>query len=293
MADINTLVKDVESLMEDRRGVDEYLIYAFGARMQEMLLNRLNGPPRGSHLGLSAVGTPCKKKLWHTINEPERGEPLTGKTLLNFLYGDVIEELYLFLAEAAGHKVTNRQEKVEVEGVPGSKDCHIDDVLIDIKSANGRSYEKFTKKDALEFDDPFGYKTQLQCYLAGSEDSSDLKDKEKAAFWAINKERGGSCLYWIESAKGTGRDLKGEIRDTKVMLSKSTPPDRSFDAIPDGKSGNLRLGVQCSYCNHKSHCWDYRTFLYASGPKFLTKVAVTPKVAEVVNGEVLPYDKSN
>ncbi len=286
---IDTLIPDIEKMIEDRTGVDEELIVGWGTRMAELLRSRLNGPPRGKSLSLSQVGTPCKKKLWHSVNEPERGAPLPAKVLLNFLYGDVIEELYLFLAEAAGHKVTNRQEKVEVEGVPGSKDCHIDDVLIDVKSANGRSYQKFTQEGSLEFDDPFGYKTQLQSYLAGSEDSKDLKQTGAAAFWAINKERGGSCLYWVDSAKATGRDLEGEIRATKVILANPQPPPRGFTAKPDGKSGNMKLGVECSYCDHKSHCWDYRTFLYSNGPRFLTEVMVQPKVAEVVNGEVIPF----
>lgn len=293
MADISTLIADIEDLIEKRTGVSEELLDAAAASYRNMLSSRLNGPPRGNHLSLSAVGTPCKKKLWHNINEPERATPLPANVLLNFLYGDVVEELYLFLAEAAGHKVTNRQEKVEVEDVPGSKDCHIDDVLVDVKSANGRSYQKFTQEGSLEFDDPFGYKTQLQSYLAGSSNDESLKETNVAAFWAINKERGGSCLYWIESAEATGRDLKGEIRETKRMLKRSDPPPRGFSEQPDGKSGNMKLPFQCGYCDHKVHCWDYKTFLYSSGPRFLTHIVNQPKVAEVVDGEVVPYVRPN
>ncbi len=289
MTDISTLVQDVDDLIEHRSGVEGDIIGNFTRRLNEMLHHRFNGPPRGHELSLSAVGTPCKKKLYHNVMEPERGEKLSAKVLQNFLYGNLIEEFYLFLAEAAGHKVTHRQEKVSVAGVPGSKDCHIDGVLVDVKSANGRSYKKFTKPGALDFDDPFGYKAQLQAYLEGSEGNMKLKYYDKAAFWVVNKERGGSVLYWIESAKRTGRDLKGEIHDIQIMLAKPTPPERGFAATADGKSGNFKLPIACSYCNHKQHCWDYRTFLYAGGPRFLTTTAVQPKVPEVVNGKVVPY----
>ncbi len=283
MKTIDTLVEDVEALIKDRGGVDRTLIGLCGENIADMLHNRLNRPPRRSELTLSAVGTPCKKKLWHNVNEPERRAPLSGKVLLNFLYGDLVEELYLFLAEAAGHKVTNRQERVYVEGVGGSKDCHIDDVLVDVKSANGRSYQKFTQEGSLEFDDPFGYKDQLQSYLEGSKHDETLKETNVAAFWVINKERGGSCLYWIEGAEATGRDLRGEIRDTKLMLAKPEVPPRGYAPLADGKSGNMRLPFQCGYCDHKEHCWDYRTFLYSQGPRFLTHVAVQPKVAELID----------
>ncbi len=291
MKKLETLPRDVELLLEERTGVSEELVDAYLVKMRELLLTRLNGPPRGSELSLSAVGTPCKKKLWHNVNEPEKGAPLEGKTLLNFLYGDIIEWMYLFLAEASGHTVTNQQERVFVEDVGGSKDCHIDGVLVDVKSANGRSYQKFTQEGSLEFDDPFGYKDQLQSYGEGSQDSDNLKVKHKHAFWAINKERGGSCLYWIDAAKATGRDLRGEIRDTKWILTKDTPPPRAFSPQADGKSGNFKLPFQCGYCNHKEHCWDYRTYLYSTGPRFLTEVKVPPKVPEVVNGKVIPYVK--
>jgi hypothetical protein len=259
-------------------------------------MDRLNGPPRGPELSLSAVGTPCKKKLWHNVNEPEKAKPLEGKVLLNFLYGDIIEWMYLLLAEASGHEVTNEQERVSVEGVSGSKDSHIDGVLVDVKSANGRSYSKFTQEGALEFDDPFGYKHQLRSYLMGSlslrgQSTPLLKETQVAAFWAINKEKGGSCLYWLESAEVAGVDLRNDIKNTKHLMAQPEAPPRHYQPQPDGKSGNMKLPFQCSYCNHVEHCWDYRTFLYSNGPRLLTKVVVPPKVAEVIDGKVIPYVK--
>jgi len=65
-------------------------------------------------------------------------------------------------------------------------------------------------------------------------------------------------------------------------------PDRCYSAIPDGKSGNMRLPIGCVYCRHNRVCWSdsnegkgLRTFKYASGKRHLVKVAKTPDVEEV------------
>ena len=56
-------------------------------------------------------------------------------------------------------------------------------------------------------------------------------------------------------------------------------PNRAFSDVPDGKSGNMKLGTQCSYCEFKKVCWpDLKTYIYSSGPRYLTKVVREPKV---------------
>jgi len=59
--------------------------------------------------------------------------------------------------------------------------------------------------------------------------------------------------------------------------------------VPEGKSGNMKLGVNCSYCPHKVTCWDdanngdgLRLFLYSNGPMWLTEVQKEPKVQEII-----------
>lgn len=59
-------------------------------------------------------------------------------------------------------------------------------------------------------------------------------------------------------------------------------PERAFQPEPDGKSGNMKLGLQCSYCNMKHACYpNLRTFIYSNGPRYLTTVVKTPDVPEV------------
>jgi hypothetical protein len=54
------------------------------------------------------------------------------------------------------------------------------------------------------------------------------------------------------------------------------------DSVPDGKSGNIKLGIKCSYCQYKKHCYpEVRKFAYSYGPKFLINVEYEPNVQEV------------
>ena len=66
------------------------------------------------------------------------------------------------------------------------------------------------------------------------------------------------------------------------------PPDICYPPVPEGKSGNMKLDTNCVYCPHKYTCWQdsnggvgLRVIKYANGLKYLTRVAVLPKVDEV------------
>ena len=65
------------------------------------------------------------------------------------------------------------------------------------------------------------------------------------------------------------------------MLSSLVPPSRGFKPEADGKSGNMKLGVNCSYCDFKEKCHPgLRTFMYYKGTVFLTKVERVPDVKD-------------
>lgn len=55
--------------------------------------------------------------------------------------------------------------------------------------------------------------------------------------------------------------------------------------MPEGKSGNMRIAKQCTYCPYKNECWadanagqGLLAYKYASGIKYFTRIAVAPKV---------------
>jgi hypothetical protein len=243
---------------------------AFGKKLAEHVSHRISDERGSPSLRMSNLGVRCDRKLWYSINTPDLAEQLSGPTRFKFLFGDILEELLLFLAQEAGHEVTRQQEEVEIAGVKGHIDGFIDGVLVDCKSASTFSYRKFA--DHLSHDnDAFGYLAQLGGYAYAL-------GQPRAAFLVVDKTLGNICLD-IHTFPDT--DYTKVIQQKKEMLNGSLPP-RHYTDEPRGKSGNRGLGVACSYCSFKQSCWpDLRTFLYSTGPEYLTHVALLPRVPEV------------
>lgn len=280
----STVVEDIYGLFEEGKnpGFSKENVAAFGQRLAEHISNRINEERQPFRLRFSNLGSPCNRELWYKKHEPERAEKLSTRTRFKFLYGDILEELVLFLAREAGHRVEGEQTELSYEGVSGRRDAVIDGLLVDVKSAAPQTLEKF--KNRLE-DDPFGYKVQLGGYEKASI-SDPLVTEEGSAFLVVDKVTGE--LY-LSVHEGLGdMDIKERINDKKAALEAKEPPERAYMPVPEGKSGNLKLDVKCSYCDFKNHCWPgLRTFLYSNKPIFLTHVTREPKVPErLSNGEV-------
>jgi len=284
--DINTLVSDIYGTLSDGVELTEDQAAEFGKRMAKMIKNRLSVPTSETEnkLRMSNTGSKCDRKLWYTVNMPGTAEPLAPNTKLKFLYGDMVELLVLFLAEVSGHTIEGAGDALEVAGVPGHRDAIIDGILIDVKSASGFGYGKF-KFHKLEHEDPFGYLSQLGNYLQGSKDDPKVEVKTEAGFLAVDKEQGHICLdmYKFKELEKIPERLEAK---KEMVCSKSPPPRAYMDKLQSAK-GNRELGVECSYCVFKKECWPgLRTFIYSSGPKFLTHVVMAPNVPEVINGEI-------
>ena len=229
---------------------------------------------------MSNLGTPCTRKLWYQVNQPDDAEPLRPDTRLKFLYGDILESLLLSLAKAAGHDVWGEQDELSVAGIKGHRDAVIDGYTVDVKSASGFGFNKFEQNN-LRSDDPFGYISQLSSYVyAGHQRDPDKVHPTIGAFLVVDKQSGKLCLDVYDlSEEVKGKEEEAEF--LKTMTSMPNPPARAFSPVPDGTSGNMKLGTNCSYCQFKKTCWpQVRTFLYAK-PRFLTEVARIPNVPEV------------
>lgn len=230
-------------------------------------------------LRLSNIGTPCKRKLWYTINTPEAAEPLSPAARFKFLFGDILEELLLFLAKEAGHSVEGQQDELEINGIKGHRDAVVDGRIVDVKSASTYSFRKFAG-NGLREDDPFGYLDQIGAYAQASGSDPLVTEKDVVSFLVVDKTLGNICLDTYPTSEV---DYNKKTEEVKQIVNSPTPPDRAFDDVPDGKSGNRKLCTQCSYCDFKRECWpNLRTFIYSSGPTFLTEVAREPKVLEAV-----------
>lgn len=278
---IDTLVTDIYKVLQDGlpEEYDEGRIQAFGETLGRIVASRIDGGR--SHvpaLRMSNIGSPCERKLWYSINASEQREELPPATRMKFLFGDILEALLLFLAEAAGHTVEGTQDTQEIEGVKGHRDAVIDGVVVDAKSASTYSFKKF-EDGSLEGNDPFGYVDQLQSYLYAGQSDDKVTDKDRAAFLVVDKTLGNICLD-IHKRKDFPYDAL--YRYKKEVVNSPEVPERGFEPEADGVSGNLALGTNCGYCDWKHVCYpNLRTFLYSGKPRFLTKVVREPKVPEV------------
>jgi hypothetical protein len=278
---INTLVQDIEDVIKGKGGWTETVNEYFKETLGEAAERRLNPSKekRTKTLRMSNIGTPCKRKLWYYLNLPEHEQDLPANTHLKFFYGDIIEGLLIALAKAAGHTVTGEQGEVVVDAIVGHRDCVIDGVTVDVKSVSTMGFAKF-KKNELRIDDPFGYLKQLTGYVYGAASDPLVTDKTGGAFLVMDKQHGHLHLDYY--------DLEHElvlfpsiVVATKMMSTMKATPHREWDAVPDGKSGNMKLPAACSYCDYKWECWPgLRGFAYSNGPTYLTRVINLPKVPE-------------
>lgn len=229
-------------------------------------------------LRLSALGPKCPCALWYSINKPEVAEPLPPYARIKYLYGHIIEHTLIGLAKAAGHSVTGEQDELTVDGITGHRDCVIDGAIVDIKSSSSRGFQKFKDKTIGQSDD-FGYLDQLDGYLLGSQSDPLVTVKDRAYLLAIDKTLGHVVLY---EHRLRADSIRKRITHYKQIVTSSEPPTCTCGTVPDGKSGNVRLGTTASYSPFKHICFPrLRTFLYSSGPVYLTKVVRTPDVLEL------------
>lgn len=277
---IESLVPDIYTLVDKGTKIDEEGLHKAVHSLAAILRYRLGEDREKSRstLRMSNIGSECDRKLWYQVNTPDAAEPLPPNVRIKFLYGDLIEWLILYLAELAGHKVEGEQDELDIGGIKGHRDAIIDGVLVDVKSANSRSFDKF-KYHKLEQDDPFNYLYQLSLYLEGSKHDENLKIKKEGAFLAVDKEMGHIVL---DKYKKLDIDYDKFIAEKKAKVAQSDPPRRRYFPVPHNKSGNLQLDTECRYCPYKQTCWpELRTYLYANGPVYLTKVIVEPNVPEI------------
>ena len=283
MKNINTIVEDIYELFNltpierDEKEVDD-LIDNFGEMLKVHIKEFMYSKPRASgNLRLSAIGKP-DRQLWYDVNTETTEEKLPPSTRIKFLYGYILEELLLLCASIAGHTVEAQQKEVTVEGVLGHQDAVIDGVLVDCKSASGFSFKKF-ESNTIADDDPFGYMAQISAY-------AQANGIAEAAFLVIDKSTGKICLTPVHSMEMVNASTR--VKHLKEVVKGSGVPSKCYAAVPDGKSGNLKLAVGCVYCRHKSMCWSdanqgkgIRTFKYSNGTRELVEVVKTPDVEEV------------
>lgn len=283
-----TLVNDIYNLMINRTppedvNVDEE-IERFGEAVKVLMkkeFSEVRSKDNQRRLRLSSIGR-TDKYLWNAFHKTA-AEKILPHTYVKFMYGHLIEELLLFLTRLSGHEVTDEQKVCEVEGVIGHMDCRIDGVVTDVKSASPYGFKKF-KEGTLAFDDPFGYIDQIKAYAHS--------EGERTFGWlAMDKSNGHLTFlkYDLDDESADVHSILNEqtieerVRHVKKLVEQPEPEQLCYQPIPDGKSGNLKLAIGCSYCQFKRHCYpELRIFNYSYAPRFLAKVVNEPKVQEII-----------
>lgn len=279
MKSLDTLVEDIKEVLTKPNILSDLTQQKFGLIVADIVTKQLRNEER-TELSMSMLGSKCDRQLQYKLNPLFKiaGEPLGPSAKLKFMYGDLIEALVLLLAKEAGHDIRGEQETLELYGIKGHRDCIIDNVLVDVKSASSFSFYKF--KEGLNVsNDNFGYLSQLSVYHNASVNTDSLIDLNRAAFLVVDKQFGHICLDIHDMQPYANVDWKEKIESKKALLASRTLSPRSQSDEPDGKSGNRKLNTVCSYCSFKRNCWPgLQVFNYASGPRFLTRVVRVPDV---------------
>ena len=225
----------------------------------------------------SELGKKCGRQLWYTHNTPLLAEPLPAKTKFKFLYGDIVENAVLTLAEMAGHKVERKQEVVEFKHesgwvVRGRRDAVIDDVSIDVKSSSPFGMRKFAE-GLDDKSDSFGYRQQLSFY-----NGVLVPEFGQQGFVAVDKQNGD-----IEYYESPWFSVEGYIDTAIENIEAASEPAQLANAEEDASFRNMKLATECSYCPFKTTCWRKANMgrglmlvQYSSGPTWLTRVNKEP-----------------
>jgi len=285
MKNLDTLIQDIYSNLEslstgEALNISEEELDLTLSRMKESILawSKPREVENSFRLRMSNIGRPLRQ-LWYESKNTSDPHVVSGSTQIKFLYGHILEEIVLMLVRMAGHEVTSEQKEVNVNGILGHMDCKIDGQVVDVKTASKFSFNKF-KDGSLVNNDPFGYLAQLSGYETAEETN-------EGGFLVINKESGELCLFRPDDLEKP--NVKEKIEKVKAAIAVDTPPDRCYAPIPEGKKGNMKLPSGCAYCPYKFECYSdandgegLRAFKYSNGPAYFTKVAVEPRVEEIL-----------
>ena len=284
MKTLDTLVRDVYQVLQTKdipESVDfEAALDSFADNLKKTMRNAFSERKDGRTLRMSNIGRK-DRFLWHVVNKPNVQEELAPNNYIKFLYGHLIEEMLLFLVKVSGHEVSDEQKLVDVNGIKGSMDCKIDGVVVDVKSTSTFGFKKF-KEATLAYDDPFGYIGQLKGYAKAEGQTS-------YAWLAMDKQNGHLCVLKYDETdtqapvhSEISYDIEERIDHIRTVTSLPEPPEPCYPLEPDGKSGNMKLAIGCSYCPYKHECWKgLRAFRYSNGIRYLAEVVNEPKVQEI------------
>jgi hypothetical protein len=204
------------------------------------------------------------------ILEQQGVQGISDTNVIRNVFGDVVEDILMFVLYAAGVPIVAEQELVSLElagvEISGTLDLVIDfgndPKVWDIKSVSdwafknkfNKSFEDFIKEDYFGYADQlFFYSTARGCRVGG---------------WIVkNKSDGQIKVIEAPSEQESLRDLALRRMEEKVNIllqdaNQRVEPANSaqrFQPVSEffrkKPTGNLIAHDACTFCDKKFHCW--------------------------------------
>lgn len=226
--------------------LDEALSRFRNVLMRQLMQDREEKPGR---LYVTRFSHPCARKGAYGYHAFE-AEEVRPRGKINFLVGDMVEIALASLGRLAGCDLQTPPKVIlDINGtqVTGYGDDLLQEggegYLVEYKKVTSYALRRFQRNGV---EDAWGYASQIHCYLKGL-------SLDKAILLAAAPETGAlheQVLFFDEVAWLAARN-----RASQILASR--PERLPMRAIPTvvTKNGREKLGLQCSYCNYRQHCW--------------------------------------
>ena len=233
------------------RPVLDFMVNDVKLALEKQLVDSRNPDFR---LRMSNIGRSyCQ--LWFDKNQPTDALPFPNSFLINMILGDLVEAIMKGILTEAGviwqdgeHLKLNLGKHV----INGTPDLIIDGAVWDIKSCSPWAYtNKWIDFATVKAHDSFGYVGQLVGY-------SKALDLDAGGWIVINKANGQFKFITAD-----GIDMQAELDTLEAKADRIVNGDyfeRCYEPIKETfrkvETGNLKLGIECGFCQHKYKCWD-------------------------------------
>lgn len=219
-----------------------------------------NYEARPGNIYTTLVTKPCARQSSYTFHGFE-GEPLSARVSLNFFNGDLIELTTLMLAELAGVPIESNNEYLYLNMDKESVVCKPDGIFfngkeyfnVEIKKMSDYAYDRFESQGLT---DEWGYESQASMEVEAWRQNK--KDVSKTIFIAIKGLTGNICERIVEYKPELVKQLFNRVQLVRGSTKESLP-DRYYkpemETYYKKPTGREKLGIFCSYCQYKKHCW--------------------------------------
>lgn len=268
--------------------ISDEILERFSRNTGEALKKQFEREPREFKLYISNIGRPLCQLEFESL-----GYPYESNIVRN-LYGDIAEDIVMFLLYASGINVVSEQEKVSIEINGRTLNGYIDVILDlgdgskiwDIKSSSGWAFaNKFNSFQEILDNDSFGYIDQIFLY-------GRAKEIKVGGFIIIDKSSGeikviqapdeqdqlSRLLYKKANETSTRLDdfiirtinnntingyratkAKSTVKTTAIHSNIHEYIDKQFNPTVEffrsKPTGNKTLNDKCNFCSHKFSCW--------------------------------------